>query len=154
MATNYDLVWAREHAGLTQQQLADELNVTRFTVTRWETGKTPMPKVKWARALKLLKLTASDIPTTPAVPERKRPAWMKTTLRLVPSEEFTSEEMEAVLLSQMPPGAAIPEDDLLARVDELLDTHDMELALLELVDQGVVAVSDTGMVTRTGLDMA
>lgn len=155
MATNYDLVWAREHAGLTQQQLADALNVTRFTVTRWETGKTPMPKVKWARALKILKLTASEIPAASAVQERRRPVWMKSTLRLVPSEEFTEEEMQSVLLAQLPKGGPpVPEDDLLARVDALLDLHDMELALLDLVEQGAVEVSDTGLVTPLGADMA
>ncbi|MFW6033829.1 MAG: helix-turn-helix transcriptional regulator [bacterium] len=34
---------AREYAGLSQQQLADELTVSRQSVVSWESGRRPLP---------------------------------------------------------------------------------------------------------------
>jgi DNA-binding transcriptional regulator YiaG len=42
-----EIVRARTAAGLTQQQLADELHVSRQSVTRWETGVHKMPAGRW-----------------------------------------------------------------------------------------------------------
>jgi DNA-binding XRE family transcriptional regulator len=77
---NYDLIWAREFAGINQQQLADLLGTTRFTVSRWETGARPLPKHKWAKVLEALKLTREQIPqhveqaSSPPAPQPVTPA--------------------------------------------------------------------------------
>jgi transcriptional regulator with XRE-family HTH domain len=39
-----DLRRRRENLGLTQEQLARELDVTVLTVSRWERGVYPVPK--------------------------------------------------------------------------------------------------------------
>lgn len=59
MALKDTLPELRERAGLTQQQLAEKLYVTRQAVSRWETGKTA-PSVDM---LKLLAVTLG-VPVT------------------------------------------------------------------------------------------
>lgn len=66
---NYDLLWAREHAGLTQAQLADQIGVSRGQFCKWETGKVAMPKRKWFALLKLLEVTEADVPKHVEIPE-------------------------------------------------------------------------------------
>lgn len=39
-----DLKHRRENLGLTQEQLARELDVTVLTISRWERGVYPVPK--------------------------------------------------------------------------------------------------------------
>lgn len=36
------LAGARVSAGLTQQEMADKLGVSRISIVKWETGQTPM----------------------------------------------------------------------------------------------------------------
>jgi transcriptional regulator with XRE-family HTH domain len=64
---NYDLNWARTFAGLTQAEAAEKMGVDRKTFNRWETGVVGMPPLRWAKFLKILELSAKDIP--PAVEE-------------------------------------------------------------------------------------
>lgn len=59
---NYDLIWAREWAGLTQAQAADQMGVHRVTFTNWETGRCPMPERKWKKFLKHVAVNPQDIP--------------------------------------------------------------------------------------------
>jgi transcriptional regulator with XRE-family HTH domain len=51
MTAGSELKQAREDAGLTQEQVADELGVSRVTVTLWE-GKAEVKKPKADRFLK------------------------------------------------------------------------------------------------------
>lgn len=71
MVKNYELNWARTHAGLTQAEAAEKMGVSRVTFTRWETGAVDMPPARWARFLKVVELTANDIPVDaePEVPK-------------------------------------------------------------------------------------
>lgn len=53
MATRVEnqITWHRKAAGLTQQELADELGVDKSTISKWESG-APVPdvfKVRLAR---------------------------------------------------------------------------------------------------------
>lgn len=59
---NFELKWARENAGLTQAQAAAKIGVARLTFTRWETGATPIPRVKWLKFLAAVELAPTDIP--------------------------------------------------------------------------------------------
>lgn len=59
---NYELIWARENAGLTQVQAAAKIGVHRSAFARWETGATPIPRVKWLKFLAAVDLAPTDIP--------------------------------------------------------------------------------------------
>lgn len=59
---NFDLIWARERAGLTQQQAAELFGVDRKTIGRWETGAVKMPNRKWHAFLKLIEVAETQIP--------------------------------------------------------------------------------------------
>jgi len=59
---NYDLIWAREFAGLTQAAAADKIGVDRRTFSRWETGAIAMPAVKWSKLLARLEIDRKSIP--------------------------------------------------------------------------------------------
>jgi len=43
--TGKEFTKLRRSAGLTQAQLAREIDVTIRSLTRWETGETPIPKI-------------------------------------------------------------------------------------------------------------
>lgn len=62
MIKNHKLIFAREFVGLTQAQLAAVSNLTRETISRWETGQCQMPERKWPKLLKAMGLTEKDIP--------------------------------------------------------------------------------------------
>jgi DNA-binding XRE family transcriptional regulator len=59
---NYELIWAREWAGLTQAQAAEKMGVHRVTFTQWETGARAMPTRKWQLFLKCVAINPQDIP--------------------------------------------------------------------------------------------
>lgn len=50
----YPLINMRQEAGLTQLEFARLFEVAPRTVSRWETGETPIPAVKLARICRLL----------------------------------------------------------------------------------------------------
>lgn len=60
-AKNHTLVWAREHLGLTQQELADLLGVSRSMIVRWENGK-PLSPGRTSNILEKLSIREADIP--------------------------------------------------------------------------------------------
>lgn len=62
MAKNYELNWARTHAGLTQAEAAEKMGVNRITFSRWEVGTVAIPPARWAKFLKLIEVSAEDIP--------------------------------------------------------------------------------------------
>jgi DNA-binding XRE family transcriptional regulator len=62
---NFDLIWAREWAGLTQAQAAETMGVHRVTFAQWETGARAIPTRKWQRFVELMKINPRDIPTRP-----------------------------------------------------------------------------------------
>jgi DNA-binding XRE family transcriptional regulator len=62
---NYDLIWAREWAGLTQAQAAEKMGVHRVTFAHWETGARPIPTRKWRLFLKRVAVNPQDIPKCP-----------------------------------------------------------------------------------------
>jgi DNA-binding transcriptional regulator YiaG len=45
LVTGKDFAKLRQSAGFTQAQLAREIDVTIRSLTRWETGETPIPKI-------------------------------------------------------------------------------------------------------------
>lgn len=59
---NYDLIWAREHAGLTQEQAAAKICAHRVTFARWEIGAVAMPKRKWLAFLAAIDVDQKDVP--------------------------------------------------------------------------------------------
>ena len=62
MTKNYELNWARVTAGLTQTEAAEKMGVDRKTFNRWETGAVEIPPARWAKFLKIVELSAKDIP--------------------------------------------------------------------------------------------
>lgn len=62
MAKNYELGWARTNAGLTQAEAAEKMGVNRITFSRWEVGTVDIPPARWAKFLKIVELSAKDIP--------------------------------------------------------------------------------------------
>lgn len=62
--TGAQLRAARLRLGLTQQQLADTLDVDRTSVARWETGAQPLPRLV---ALALHGLARPRISTSTAI---------------------------------------------------------------------------------------
>lgn len=59
---NFDLIWAREHAGLTQAAAAAKIGVARETFARWESGAQPTPERKFQRFLEATGVERSSIP--------------------------------------------------------------------------------------------
>lgn len=57
----HDVRTARELAGMTQVEVGELMAVRPETVCRWETGATPIPRFKWYRLLRLLKLTPEQV---------------------------------------------------------------------------------------------
>lgn len=55
-----NLKYCRKKAGLTQQQLADELGVTLTTIRSWESKKTAMPVPSTKRVAKYFGLNYAD----------------------------------------------------------------------------------------------
>jgi transcriptional regulator with XRE-family HTH domain len=70
---NYDLVWARERAGWTQDQAARKMDVRRRTFSRWETGAISMPNRKWQAFLRLAQIKEREIPQQRKYDERGFP---------------------------------------------------------------------------------
>lgn len=66
MAEIVGIKWLRVNAGLTQQQAAAAIGVTRETFNRWETGKIEIPALKLARFQKVL---ASNTAFAPPIPD-------------------------------------------------------------------------------------
>jgi DNA-binding XRE family transcriptional regulator len=62
MQKNFDLIWAREHVGLTQAAAAAKIGVTRETFSRWESGSQAIPKAKFQRFLDAIELDRKRIP--------------------------------------------------------------------------------------------
>jgi hypothetical protein len=62
---NHALIFAREHAGLTQAEAAELVTVSARTFSRWETTAVQMPNRKWNKFLRAVNLTAADIPKPP-----------------------------------------------------------------------------------------
>ena len=62
---NYDLIWARDWAGLTQAEAAEKIGVHRDTFSRWEIGARKMPARKWQKFLKAVAVNTADIPKRP-----------------------------------------------------------------------------------------
>lgn len=54
MTETASIKWLRVNAGLTQQQAAAAIGVSRVTFNRWENGQTPVPPLKLARFQKVL----------------------------------------------------------------------------------------------------
>lgn len=59
---NHALISARELAGLTQKEAGELLEVSTRTFSRWETNAVQIPNRKWNKFLRLVNLTAADIP--------------------------------------------------------------------------------------------
>lgn len=59
---NYDLIWARDWAGLTQADAAEKMGVHRVTFAKWETGAQAIPARKWQLFLKRVAINPQDIP--------------------------------------------------------------------------------------------
>ena len=91
-ADSYDLHWARTHVGRSQQEVADLLDTSRETISRWETGKRPIPKRKLARALELLEVSREEIPPQPATPHPPTPVLLDADLPLFGVEPDTGDE--------------------------------------------------------------
>jgi len=78
MAEIVDIKWLRINAGLTQQQAAAAIGVTRETFNRWETGKIEIPALKLARFQKVL---ASNTAFAPPIPDTAPAGPSKAMLR-------------------------------------------------------------------------
>lgn len=61
---NFDLVWAREHAGLTQAKAAKLIGVSTRTFIRWETGATRIPERQFNAFLRAADIQREEIPRT------------------------------------------------------------------------------------------
>lgn len=59
--------WLRVNSGLTQQQAAAAIGVSRETFNRWETGRIEIPAVKLARFQKVLASNTAFAPPVPTV---------------------------------------------------------------------------------------
>lgn len=55
----------RKQAGLTQDELASKLEVNRATIRRWEKGESEMPLSMGQKIAGVLKVSVSDLMTTP-----------------------------------------------------------------------------------------
>lgn len=55
---------ARKKAGLTQQELADKLNLHSQFVSNWERGLCGVPKGQIKKTVRILKLTRADFEYT------------------------------------------------------------------------------------------
>lgn len=59
---NFDLIWAREYAGITQTKLAEIFGVSRRTVINWEQGHTKLPSAKFKYLLSVLDIAPELVP--------------------------------------------------------------------------------------------
>jgi DNA-binding XRE family transcriptional regulator len=62
MRKNYDLMWARQHANLTQKEAAEKAGVSRATFNLWENGAVATPPRKYKRFLDAVDIKQQDIP--------------------------------------------------------------------------------------------
>ena len=59
---NFDLIWAREYAGITQTKIAEIFGVSRRTVINWEQGHTKLPSAKFKYLLGVLDIDPKLVP--------------------------------------------------------------------------------------------
>ena len=77
MATFHEqLTNARKAAGMTQQQLADKLHVSRQTVSHWETGRMTPDDDAMAALRQLLPEAPEAVAQPAATAQRKMPGWL------------------------------------------------------------------------------
>jgi len=62
---NYDLMWVRDHLGLSQEAMAALCSVSRATYNAWECGRRQIPKLKFNRLLYRNHILQKDIPPPP-----------------------------------------------------------------------------------------
>lgn len=67
----------REFRGLTQERLAERLETTNATISRWENGKVPWNSDQLAALADALSVEAADLFRDPAKPEFQ--AWQIIT---------------------------------------------------------------------------
>lgn len=94
---HFDLVWARGHAGLTQENLAQLLGVSRNTVIRWETKKSPIPTDTWDTIMELLNYHPTDLPATRLVPAKPKPTGAPQTWKDRPPGSLLEELLLALV---------------------------------------------------------
>lgn len=70
---NDELIWMREHSGMTQKELAALFGVHPVTVSGWETGKHPMPVRQFYALKKLLNIDTTGMPRKLTYDERGYP---------------------------------------------------------------------------------
>lgn len=77
---------ARRQVGMSQQKIADMLNISRITVTMWETDRAPVPHQHWDRIVNLLGLPYEAVPFAPGHDPRQVPAPSPQPRETAPAE--------------------------------------------------------------------
>lgn len=95
---NYDLIWARERAGLTQEQAAAKIGAHRVTFARWETGAVAMPKRKWTAFLAAINVDQKEVPKRREYDAKGYPVGFKREEALHDDDEGVYDREEARLL--------------------------------------------------------
>lgn len=133
---HFDLIWARGHAGLSQENLAQLLGVSRGTINRWETRKTPIPADTWGTILELLNYHPADLPAARFVPAKPKPTGAPQTWKDQPPGLLLDELLLSVVegsdgdigriigvgtaLGEMLAGGHLPFDDTTLEMAETL----------------------------------
>lgn len=76
-------VTLRLRRGKTQQELADDLGITRHTIANWESGRT-IPKItpgQYKKLLRILQISADELPDNFGPQELLGPSWLKQLRR-------------------------------------------------------------------------
>ncbi|MBP8282302.1 MAG: helix-turn-helix transcriptional regulator [Chromatiaceae bacterium] len=156
MAT-FNLKASRESINLTQQAVADKLGVSRETVNRWETGKTPMPVKKQKAFLEVFDLhdiTTQDVGTNEKdhgtdLRPRKPPVWWTSPIGLYTSDLWTEEDYDVFCQHYLKELASMGQkthhlDFVMAFYQRMQREHDVRVVMLKFESLGFVRISPDG----------
>ncbi len=150
---NDDLIWVRENAGLSQKQASELLGVSRRSFIRWETGDTPIPKVKWNAFLIKVNTSEEAIPkkkeeNPDPVAELMGEDWPGVSLE---SEEWPDELYDSFIVAVMRTfgGQPVPQDTLKEKILIMQNKHDVNMAVENLVSRGFIRRGEKGGLSPT-----
>lgn len=143
---NYDLIWARERAGLTQKAAADKMGVSKITFTRWELGDTNISNAKYNAFLAAVGISLAEVAAAEKTVKASRevswgpyvynkphpnPAGLTDSMLAKFPKDWTDDESAHLLRHLLKEAGSISERDLLDTFAKRTGAHSEHLARIE-----------------------